>query len=275
MESTSSVVALILILILASLFYLRGWRRTFSFSMGVTPVWRAVSFLLGMFLIWLALGSPLSTYDHDLLTAHMIQHLLLMTFAPALILLGEPVLAVWHGLPRVARDALGRLFQSRWMQRLAHALSRLTLCWTVSAFTLVAWHIPSVFTAALHSSALHAFEQASFFGAGFLFWWPVIEPWPSSKASSRWPILLYLFLATLPCDILSGFLVFSERIAYPVYFSAPRHFGLSGLADQECAGALMWTVVTVVYLVPAAIITTRLLSPRRSHRVEQEVTTLR
>jgi protoheme IX farnesyltransferase len=37
---------------------------------------------------------------------------------------------------------------------------------------------------------------------------------------------VYLFLATLPCDILSGFLVFSDRVAYPVYLSAPRHFGL-------------------------------------------------
>jgi hypothetical protein len=73
---------------------------------------------------------------------------------------------------------------------------------------------------------------------------------------------LYLFLATLPCDILSGFLLFSDRVAYPVYFSMPRHFGFSVLEDQQCAAALMWTCVTLVYLVPAAILSTRLLSPR-------------
>ena len=55
--------------------------------------------------------------------------------------------------------------------------------------------------------------------------------------------------------------------SYPVYFSTSRHFDLSVLADQQCAGALMWTCVTVVYLVPAAILTTRLLSPRSSHDV--------
>jgi hypothetical protein len=57
----------------------------------------------------------------------------------------------------------------------------------------------------------------------------------------------------LPCDILSGFLVFSDRVAYPAYSSMPRHFGFSVMEDQQCAAALMWTCVTLVYLVPAAI----------------------
>jgi cytochrome c oxidase assembly factor CtaG len=93
---------------------------------------------------------------------------------------------------------------------------------------------------------------------------------------------LYLFLATLPCDILSGFLVFSERVAYPVYLSTQRLFGFSVLQDQQCAGALMWTIVTIVYLVPAAILTTRLLTVRSSvqpqavqSKLQQIVTTRR
>ena len=78
----------------------------------------------------------------------------------------------------------------------------------------------------------------------------------------RWPILLYLFFATLPCDFLAGFLVFCDRVVYPMYFGMPRHFGFSVLGDQQCAASLMWTCVTMVYLVPAAILSTRLLSPR-------------
>jgi cytochrome c oxidase assembly factor CtaG len=75
-------------------------------------------------------------------------------------------------------------------------------------------------------------------------------------------MLLYLFLATLPCDILSGFLVFSERVVYPVFLTAPRRFGMTVLEDQQCAAALMWTCVTIVYLVPATILTIRLLGAR-------------
>jgi len=105
-----------------------------------------------------------------------------------------------------------------------------------------------------------------FLVVGLMFWWPVVEPWSGASATLRWSILLYLFLATLPCDILSGFLVFSDRIAYPEYGSAARMFGLSALGDQQCAGALMWTCVTLVYLVPAAILSARLLSPRSFQR---------
>jgi cytochrome c oxidase assembly factor CtaG len=72
---------------------------------------------------------------------------------------------------------------------------------------------------------------------------------------------LYLFLATLPCDILSGFLVFCDRVVYPVYFTSPRLFGFSALQDQQYAGALMWTVVTVVYMIAGAMFTVRLLLP--------------
>jgi cytochrome c oxidase assembly factor CtaG len=104
---------------------------------------------------------------------------------------------------------------------------------------------------------------------GLLFWSPVIRP---LQHSWKWPessILLYLFLATLPCDILSGFLVFCDRVVYPAFLSSPRSFGLSALEDQQCAGALMWTCVTIVYLVAGAVFTARLLSPHRfPHRLE-------
>src|SRR5262249_34738650 len=63
-------------LVLLSFIYVRGWRRTPRVSASAIPAWRAASFLFGMFLIWGALGSPLVAYDHDLLTVHMIQHLL-------------------------------------------------------------------------------------------------------------------------------------------------------------------------------------------------------
>jgi len=75
-------------------------------------------------------------------------------------------------------------------------------------------------------------------------------------------MILYLFLATLPCDILSGFLVFCDRVVYPTYFSSSHLLGFSPLIDQQCAAALMWTCVTLVYFVAGAVLTMRLLSPQ-------------
>jgi cytochrome c oxidase assembly factor CtaG len=265
LESWGASAWVTLALAITALIYLRGWLRLRSTSLNVIALWRAASFLLGLFSIWVAVASPITAFDEQLLTVHMVQHLLLMTFAPPLIWLGAPVMPLLHGLPRrVVQRVIGPVFRWPPAQRLGGKLAQPAFCWLAAIAALVGWHFPPAFMLALHSEAWHAVEHASFLGTGLLFWWPVIQPWPSV---AKWPglsIVLYLFLATLPCDILSGFLVFCDRVVYPAYFSASRPFGLSALEDQQCAGALMWTCVTVVYLVAGAILTTRLLSPQTS-----------
>src|SRR5262249_31892278 len=89
-----------LILVFAALTYLRGWWSLRSSRLEGISVWRAVSFLIGMLMVWAAVASPIAALDHELLTVHMLQHLLLMTLAPPLIWLAMPVGAVFHGLPQ-------------------------------------------------------------------------------------------------------------------------------------------------------------------------------
>src|SRR5580700_4306838 len=192
LSSLSSTILLVA-LVLASCSYLLGWRRIRGVSASTIPAWRGASFVFGISLVWGALGSPLVAYDHDLLTVHMIQHLLLMTFAPALILLGEPLLAFWHGLPRLGKIVVGPLFRRPFAERIGRTLSRPVLCWTVSAVALVGWHLPALFTLGMRSEVWHCVEQASFLGTGFLFWLPVIQPWPSVSVGPQWWTLLYLF----------------------------------------------------------------------------------
>src|SRR5215471_1399066 len=88
------VVSLLLTMFTAFV-YLRGWLGLRATSSKTIEASRAGSFLLGLFLIWVAVASPLADLDHEFLTVHMIQHLLLMTFAAPLILLGEPMMLLW------------------------------------------------------------------------------------------------------------------------------------------------------------------------------------
>jgi putative membrane protein len=277
----SSAVWLALSIALTASVYLRGWLHLRSTSANVISVWRAISFLLGLSLIWAAVASPIAALDHELLTVHMLQHVLLMTLAPPLIWLGAPFMVLLRGLPRQFLDTVIRpLLQSPTVRTAGTALTQPALCWLAAAAALVGWHIPALFALGLQSETWHIFEHASFLATGLLFWWPVVQPWPSV---SRWPdlsMILYLFFATLPCDILSGFLVFCERVVYPVYFASSRQFGISALSfspleDQQCAGALMWTVVTLVYLVAGAVLTMRLLSQQSSHEDELAQSELR
>jgi putative membrane protein len=193
--------------------------------------WRLAALGCGTLSVWVVAGSPLAGLDHQILTAHMAQHLLLMMVAAPLILLGAPGIR-----PRIPP----------------------VFCWLASTAVVIGWHIPLLFELGMQSKSWHAVEQASFFAAGLLFWWPVIGREP------QWSIPLYLFLATLPCDALSAFLTFCGRVVYPHYQHGPRLIDLSPLGDQELAGALMWVVVTFAYLAPAAAITIELLSPSRA-----------
>jgi cytochrome c oxidase assembly factor CtaG len=145
---------------------------------------------------------------------------------------------------------------------LAKLLGNPAFCWLAAAAALVVWHVPAMLQLSMQSRTCHFIEHTSFLTTGLLFWWPVIEPWPSAARWPRWSILLYLFLATLPCDVLSGLLVFSDRVVYPMYLSMPRMSVLSPLEDQECAAALMWTRVTVVFLVAGTILSMQLLPPK-------------
>jgi putative membrane protein len=155
------------------------------------------------------------------------------------------------------------------VKRLGHFVSNPAFCWLAATLALIGWHIPAAFELALRWSWLHELEHASFLGTGLLFWWPVVQPWPSAARWPRWSIPLYLFFATLPCDALSAFLVFCDRVVYSSYLSAPRVFAWSPLADQQCAAALMWVAVTIILVVPAVVVTTSTLATREGREPQE------
>jgi putative membrane protein len=253
-----------LALISVALVYAWGWYRLRNAFPNVLSAWRLTAFMSGVFSLWAAVGSPLAAMDHHLLTAHMVQHLLLMTVAAPLILLGAPAITLLHGLPpRFVRIVLGPLLRCPPLRRLGRIVTFPVFCWLASTSVVIGWHVPALFELGMQSEGWHELEHASFFAAGILFWWPVIQPWPSLVTWPRWSVPLYLFLATLPCDALSAFLTFCNRVVYSHYLSGHGPFDISPLADQECAGALMWVWVTFVYLAPAVVVTIQMLSPHR------------
>lgn len=266
LESRSVPLGVNSALCLTALVYTRGWFRLNSAFPNLITAWRLASFLGGIVSAWIAIGSPLNAFDDGSLSVHMVQHLLLMAIAPPLLLLGAPALPLLQGLPQsMARGVVGPFLRLRLVKAVGHFLTNPAVCWLAATLALIVWHVPRVFEPALRWNWLHELEHASFFGTGLLFWWPVVQPWPSIARWPRWSMPLYLFFATLPCDALSGFLAFCDRVVYSSYLSAPRVFDISALQDQECAAALMWVSVTIIFLVPAIVVTMQILSPQRSH----------
>jgi putative membrane protein len=269
-DSWAFPVPVMLALLLAACLYLRGWlhlRRVFPHMISVAQF---AAFISGVSALWLAIGTPVNALDDELLTFHMVQHLLLMAVAPPLILLGAPIMPLLHGLPRrFVRVALGPLFRHPAAQWVGNVVTHPVFCLLAASFTVIAWHYPPLFKLGLQSDCWHEVEHGCFLTTGFLFWWPVVQPWPSVARWPRWSTPLYLFLATLPCDALSAFLTFCDRVVYGSYAAAPHVPGVSPLGDQEFAGALMWVCITFIYLAPAVVVTIQLLSPSRLHASEQ------
>jgi cytochrome c oxidase assembly factor CtaG len=271
-ESPGLPVALAAALAAAALVYCRGWFRVRSRLPEIASPWYPSAFLGGLVALWITVGSPLAACEENLLILHMLQHLLLTLVAAPLLLLGAPALPLLHGLPDSVRvGGLAPLLRWTPVRAVARVLGQPAFCWTGAMLVFLGWHIPAIFDLGRRSGSWHAFEQATFLASGLLFWWPVIQPWPSTPAWPRWSLPLYLFLGTLPCDALSAFLAFSDRVVYPTSLSAHRHVGLSALQDQEQAGALMWLCVTIAYVVPAAIIIISVLSPKRAERLRERV----
>ena len=251
-------------LVVSLILYLRGWSFLHRTLPERFPAWRELAFTGGLATIWLAIASPLDAFSGLLLSAHMVQHLLLMSVAPPLILLGAPLLPLLRGLPRrFARDGVGPFLTWPALRRAGHALTHPLNCWIVMAVTLCAWHVPAAFDLALRSQPWHKLEHACFFGASLLFWWPVVRPFPSRPYWPLWSVPLYLLAADLLNTALSAILTFSDHGLYRAYLEVPRLFGTTALTDQSCAGVIMWVPGSLVFLVPAALIAIDYLSPRR------------
>ncbi len=262
----------IVALVVVAFIYLRGWYHLSKIRQSEANLWRASAFLSGELLLAAAVASPLASLDHHWLSAHMVQHLVLMTLAAPLVLLGEPAIMFANSLPErfgtTAQDSLLRCapIHCLTIYEVGRILANPVFCWLAGTVCVIVWHVPSAFDLSLQSEVWHGFEQASFLIAGLFFWWPVVQPWPSIVKWHRWFVPLYLFLATIPCDALSAFLTFCGRVVYPTYASSPQLLNNSALRDQELAGAMMWVWVTFAYLIPAVVIAMQILSPANTPR---------
>jgi putative membrane protein len=264
LQSWSIPVGLTCGLLVAAAIYIRGWLSLRAAFPNLVPISRLLAFVSGLFSIWIAIGSPLGVLDDEMLSAHMMQHLLLMAIAPPLLLMGTPVVPFLHGLPRpLVRGILGPILRLPEIQWLGRFLSHPVTCLLAASLALIGWHVPAAFELGLRSEWWHEVEHACFFITGIMLWWPVVQPWPSVARWPRWFVPAYLFFATLPCDALSAFLTFYDRVVYSSYQSVPALFGRSPLEDQQFAGALMWLCVTLIYMIPAVAITVQILSPSR------------
>jgi putative membrane protein len=236
----------ILALLAAGVLYTRMYRRAGARS-AVSPPGAGhwLPYAAGLLILAVALISPLDSIgDRWLLSAHMMQHVLLTDIAPALLVLGlrSPVLPL--GLSRRALVAVAPGGRS------GRVLARLTSPWLAIPLWALAtwvWAIPSVFDYTAQHSEIHAFEHATLFYTGLAMWWLIIDPLPRARLRPNGERLALLGFTRVASACVCLPLTWLSATQYSLYASAPRAFGLSAIGDQQLAGASMCFVEFVVF----------------------------
>jgi len=188
----------------------------------------AAMFYAALVLFFVVEGSPLHDLaERYLLSAHMVQHLLLSYVVARMLIVGVPRW-LWRAMlthPRVLP--------------VARVVLRPFVTFAVFSLFFALWHVPAIYQAALMDATLHHVEHLVFLFTSVMVWWPILSPLDELPRAPYLVRLAYLF--TLPIAQMPVFagITFHPDVVYPIYALAPRAFGLSAMADQALAGAIM------------------------------------
>jgi putative membrane protein len=211
-------------------------RRVRTLAVQGHPVrgWRQACFYAGFVTIGAALTS-LGADSQELLSAHMIEHLLLGDIAALLIVLGltGPLIA-----PILRIGLFDRL------RVLAHPLVAFPL-WAIDLYV---WHLPVLYQAALRHPGVHALQHAMFLGLGINMWMCLFGPLPMPSWFGNLAKLLYIVAVRLTGAVLGNVFLWSGAAFYPFYTHGDAVWHVSPIADQNLAGAIMMIEESILTL---------------------------
>ena len=196
------------------------------------PRRQAVRFYAALLCFYLAVGSPLDQIaERFLLSAHMLQHQLLIYPAAILFLLGLPG---WIVRPVTGRPVLRPLLK---------VLTHPVVCGVIYTTVYSVWHLPYLYDWALQDRMVHIAEHFMMFGAALFYWWPMLSPSREfPPASYAWQMIFQVavIIAMTPAF---AYIMFSSDVLYPTYEYAPRivllGVSMTAASDQLLAGAMM------------------------------------
>ncbi|ULL19172.1 cytochrome C oxidase assembly protein [Paenibacillus sp. H1-7] len=194
-------------------------------------------FYTGLFLFYVAEGSPLYYYAHHYsFSAHMFQQSVLYLIMPPLFLLGTPG---WLIRP-LFKGKAAQMFMKIWTA---------PMC-SLFVFNLIFsfYHIPMIMDTLMANPLLHEVYNTIFLIAAFQMWFPVFCPLPEfNKISELWK-MAYIFINGILLTPACALIIFAGKPLYANYMDVPESYlFMSVLNDQQLGGVIMKIVQEIVY----------------------------
>ncbi len=246
---------------IAALGALYFWRAAHAPQADLGPTGlEKLSFVSGLFVMFASLNGPVHDLsDYYLFSAHMVQHLLLTMLLPPLLLAGTPG---WMLRP---------LIRNRHVRAVAQFVTRPIMCFAIFNLTIIFWHLPFFYNAAMANHNIHILEHLMFMAAAVLMWWPFLSPLPELPRLAYPGQMLYCFLTTLPMSVVAVYISMADHILYPAYASAPRLWGLSPMVDQQIGGLIMWIPGSTVFYAIMTVVFFKWVARGEDHRAAAQV----
>ncbi len=206
---------------------------------------RSLFFYGGLLVVLVAVDSPLNYWSYRYFYVHMIEHILLMFFAPMLLVKGAPWVPFAFSVPVGPRRRIGRAIAlGRRTAPLRQAWRWLSAPWTaIIAFNtlMVLWHVPGPFDLAQRTSLVYVWVMhGSFVGAGLLFWLQLIPSRPfHRRATTTWQMGAIISSNIVMFILAMALSIFTSTSWYSVYDHVPG-VTLSPFADQQIGAAILW-----------------------------------
>lgn len=240
---------LMLALAVAAAAYVSAARSVDAAHTNGWPRRRAATYIAGLVAVGLALLSPIDTLSDDLLTVHMVQHLLLVSVA-------APLFAA-SGIGTLALRAASADVRNRYLlpflhSRVVSALTFPVVGWVAFAGVMWGSHFTTLYNAALLDDGVHAFEHLLYLAAACLFWWPLVSPDPLRWRLHPGAKLMALIAQMPPMSFLAVTIIGATAPLYAAYLGRTDALGLDALTDQRIAGSLMWVTGDLALLIPGA-----------------------
>lgn len=239
------------VVVVGILTYLAGTRRLRRAG-HAWPASRTVSWVAGMLLLGAMTGLGVARYGYVLMSAHLVQHVVLATVVPILLIGGAPVTLALRALRRPAdpqvrgpREWLLLMLDSR----LLRFVSRPPVALAVSVLSLQGLYLTGLLGRLMRYHLGHLAMLASFVGVGILLFRVLLG---AARRRVHPAVLIVVHLLTVAAQAHLGLILLRSTsvIAADWYTAVHPVWAPSLLADQRLAARLWWAFGAL----PAAVV---------------------